>query len=347
MKTTRTDPHRPGAIIPVDYEYVLWYSFATMVDGWPQPSSGVNCELDRRTERLDANGKLLEVINGKHNADGRCCVVGLHQAGLRFAKIARESGSSTGKCDVCGAHFVYGEVWQHTPTGELIHIGHDCADKYNLVADRTAWEQWHATQKRERATAVLAREKAKARDAFILEHAGLAEAFDLRKGDGKAQGILSDLYSKLHTYGSLSEKQIAFALKLAAEIKNPPPPEKHVPAPTGRVTFDGEIVGVKTVDGLYGETTKITVKVTTPDGTWLAWLTAPNALFSGDTALRGRQARFTATLTRSDRDEHFAFGKRPVVWTEEGIRLEAEKAARKAARTAKKTTVITQEATNA
>ncbi len=45
---TRTDPHRPGAIIATDYEQVLYYSLATTQDGWPIPSIGVNCELDGR-----------------------------------------------------------------------------------------------------------------------------------------------------------------------------------------------------------------------------------------------------------------------------------------------------------
>jgi len=316
MKTKRIDPHRPGAIIPVDYEHVLWYALATTVEGWPQPSTGVNCELDRRVNRHDLDGKLLETVNGKHNDDGRCCIVGLRQSGLRFAEIVRESGSSTGKCDVCGAYFVYGEVWQHKPTGELIHVGHDCADKYNLLADRSEWLAWHDRQKRERATAILKREKAAARDKFIAEHEGLAEALALRGDQGKAQAILSDLYSKLHSYGNLSDKQLAFALKLAAEIKNPPPPEKHVPAPEGRVQVEGTIVSVREQSGDFGPTWKMIVKVETPEGGWLVWTTIPSDIASAvdwhlTDRLPGRVARFTATLTRSDRDQHFAFGKRP------------------------------------
>lgn len=334
----RTDPHRPGAIIPVDYEHVLWYSLATSVGGWPQPSQGVNCVIDRRIEKRGPEGELLEVINGTHRPDGVCCVIGLRLSGALFADTGRDHG--TGRCTVCGAFFVFGEIWRHIPTGEHIHLGHDCADKYNLVADRSEWEAWHAKQTRERAVAVIAREKAKARDAFIAEHEGLSAAFELRQGQGnvedsKQAAILENIYSKLHAYGSLSEKQIAFVLKLADEIKNPPPVEAHVPAPEGRVTFDGEVVGSKVVDSFYGSTIKLTVKVATPAGSWLVWLTCPGSI-SGD---KGDKLRLTATLTRSDRDQHFAFGKRPVAWTEEAIRLEAEKQAKKAARAAKKGTV--------
>jgi hypothetical protein len=300
MGTKRTDPHRPGAIIPSDYEHVLWYSLATSVEGWPQPSSGVNCELDRRVERLDENGKLLEVINGKHSADGHCCVVGLRQSGAKFAETSRDHG--TGRCTVCGAYFVYGEVWQYKPTGELIHVGHDCADKYNLVADRSEWIAWHKEQKDLRAAAILKREKATARDKFIAEHK-LEEAYALRE----KHPILGDIFRKLYSYGSLSEKQVAFALKLEAEVKNPPPPEKHVPAPEGRVVVDGRIVSVKTYDSAWGSSIKITVKVETPEGNWLVWSTLPSSIF---TASRGDRIRFTATLKRGN-EPHFAFGKRP------------------------------------
>ena len=55
----------------------------------------------------------------------------------------------------------------------------------------------------------------------------------------------------------------------------------------------------------------MTLKVETDAGTWLAWGTCPSGLLGGDFGIRGCRVRFDAKLTRSDRDEHFAFFKRP------------------------------------
>lgn len=271
----RKNPHRPGTIIPVDYVHVLWYSLFTTVNGWPQPAANLNLIVEMRR---DPN--------------------------IRWATTG-----GTGKCSVCGANFIYGEVWKHEPTGEHIHVGHDCADKYSMVADRTEWEAWHETQKRERATAILAREKAKAREEFFASHPGMAEALALRDQDS----VLADMYRKLNYYGSLSENQCSYARKIADRILNPPAPEAHVPAPQGRVEVTGTVVSVKEHSTQYGDTYKMTVKVGTPDGSWLVWVTVPASFYDLGCPLadlRGTVVQFTATLS-CGREPHFAFGKRP------------------------------------
>jgi len=117
----------------------------------------------------------------------------------------------------------------------------------------------------------------------------------------------------------MSEKQIALVQKLAAEVRNPPAQDAHVPAPEGKVVVRGKVVSVKLVEGAYGVTTKMTVKVTTTDGAWLAWGTCPESLLevahraqpgAAHEALRGREVEFSATLSRG-RDAHFAIFKRP------------------------------------
>jgi hypothetical protein len=118
----RNDVHRPGAIVPRDYEPVLHYSLSTTDGGWALPSEGVNCQLDRR--EVDAKGVVVK--NGEHDTDGCCCVEGF----LHVAKVAFVATGGTGKCSVCGAAFVYGCVWKHLPTGEHLHLGHECARKY-------------------------------------------------------------------------------------------------------------------------------------------------------------------------------------------------------------------------
>jgi hypothetical protein len=90
--------------------------------------------------------------------------------------------------------------------------------------------------------------------------------------------------------------------------------EQHVAAPTGRVEFAGEVVSVKTVEGEWGVSRKMTVKVRDAAGaTWLCWCTMPVGLDSENgkvVELVGRRVRLAATL-QAGRDAHFAFGKRP------------------------------------
>lgn len=314
----RTDVHSDANIVPMDYEYVLWYD----VGGANEPSLNVNCE------RPFFDMATLKVIPGyPHRDDGRCCLFGLRQiAKVKFVGVH----GGGGQCDVCGANFRYGDVWRHKPTEGHIHVGHECADKYSMIANRKDLKAYRKAVHEARSIAVKEQKRATARDEFIKEH-DLVKAFELRSFEPpKEPGfnpawILHDMYSKLHQYGSLSEKQIVFARKLADQILNPPSPkpeEKHVPAPVGRVAVKGKVVSVKHYDGDYGPSTKMTVKVETPDGSWLVWTTVPAAITETFLAnphgaedgiapwLKGKEVEFTATLTRGN-DEHFAFGKRP------------------------------------
>lgn len=98
---------------------------------------------------------------------------------LMSATQSREKFAGTGglgKCSVCGACYIYGDLWKHESTGEHIHIGQDCAAKYELLADRSAFEL-----EADRRKAATARECIKAankshREAFLASHPGLEAA---------------------------------------------------------------------------------------------------------------------------------------------------------------------------
>lgn len=282
----RTDIHRESAFVASDYDYVLSYSLSTSQDGWPIPSYHVNCELDYRQQWTDENGKF-HVVNGKHSEDGRCCVIGLlHISGAPMAKYG-----NTGKCTLCGAHFIYGEVWQHKHTKEYVHIGHQCADKVGLASHD---EQF----KGKRLNFVSRVIRIQRREKFLADHPGLGDALTLN------HRILRDMSERLDMYGALSDKQIAFALKLAEEVRNPKEEEAKVPAPEGRHTWEGQVVSVK--QGDYGY--RLILKTETPNGVWLAMGSCPSALVG--CVQRGDAVRLTATLAHG-KDEHFAFYKRP------------------------------------
>lgn len=300
-KTQRTDPHRPGAIVPGEYEYVFSYSGATMSGGHPIPSWGVNCEMDRRTETKTPEGKTV-ITNGKHNLNGLCCIIGMGVAGHRFA----EQGC-TCQCSICGTAYVYGDVWKHLPSGEHIHVGHNCADKYSMLADRSKFELGRMRREAAAAVQIQKARNDEERKEFLDAHPGLEADLAIE------HRIITDIAQKFVQYRSLSDKQIAFVHKLAEEVRNPAPPkpeEQHVPAPEGRLMVRGVVLSVKSYASDYGDTLKMLVKVTTPAGIWLAWGTVPSALLSGEGALRGSEVEFSAELRRG-KDAHFALYKRP------------------------------------
>jgi hypothetical protein len=277
--SVRTDCHRPGTIVPSDYDYIMSYCMPGS-EPWDQFN-------------MDAARKLCEGINwGRGDGPSMFGVLG--------------------KCGICGAVYRTGDIWMHEPTGDFVHVGHNCADKYAMLAARPGFDAALEELKQRRATFIREQKKLALQERFLDAHPGLKEALAL---DHK---ILRDMAANFARWNSLTPKQVAFAMKLAADVKariaNPPPAEKHVPAPTGRVTVKGTVVSRKLYGDdadyhrggiAFGPVYKITVKVVTPDGVWLAWGSAVANCKVGDVV------EFTATLT-AGRDPHFAFFKRPL-----------------------------------
>jgi hypothetical protein len=300
----RTDVHSPSNIIPAHYSHILSYNLPSSQDGWPVPSSGINCELDYRNPETGENGK--------HSQDGLCCIIGIRH----IAKgVFGGKWDSTGKCSVCGANFVYGDVWRHGPTGEFVHQGHTCAAKYEMLADRSAWELKLGRLQAAAAKAVIRARNEEERREFLSANPGLEAALALKD----KHSILADLGDKFSIYRGLSEKQVALALKLAHEVNNPEAAEPTVPAPiqSVRQTFRGVVVSVKDQEGQYGTSWKVTVKVQTDAGVWLAWGTLPASILDANRAqgrtaraLKGAVLEMTATL-KPGRDAHFALMDRP------------------------------------
>lgn len=275
----RTDIHRPGAIVPGDYSYVTSYHLATTDGGWPVPPFNIDQVLALQSvEKFAATGSL-------------------------------------GKCSVCGASYIYGDVWKHEPTGEHIHIGHECADKYSLLVDRTAFE---LEVERRKASARRDGQRAANREkraAFLAAHEGLAEALKVE------HPIVTVIAARFESYCELSDRQVALVLKLAVEKSAPAEVEVLVDAPRSekRVTFRGRVVSAKSHDGTYGTQYRMTVKVEERGGSWLAWGTVPAKLLEampvgreGRLAmLRGAVVEVTAAL-KAGKDPHFALTTRPV-----------------------------------
>lgn len=209
-----------------------------------------------------------------------------------------------GQCDHCGARFRYVQVWEHLPTNVYVAIGETCGDERFGLDSRASFDR-KALQGRA-AAAREAAKKAASIAATYEANPGLAEAFEV------PNDFISDVRSKLERYGSISERQIAAVIRVAAStrarlVERAAEDERKVPAPVGRVTFFGEVVSRKFFEGDWGCGYKLTVKVTAPEGIYLVNFNEPSKIRTE----RGDTVRVTATLTQSDRDPSFAFGKRP------------------------------------
>lgn len=138
-----------------------------------------------------------------------------------------------------------------------------------------------------------------------------------------------------------TERQIAALQRVAEQRATRQAEAAETPAPEGRVTVTGEIVGTKVVEGDYGTAYKITVKddrgfrvyVSLPkqqadqafdefyaahEEAWNNGQVGYAVWFMGSDneperykGLKGRRITFDAALERSRDDVSFAFGKRP------------------------------------
>lgn len=138
-------------------------------------------------------------------------------------------------------------------------------------------------------------ERRTAAAAFLDANPGLKAAFEADLDNARNQQILDDMHNKLIRWGSLSEKQVAFALRLA----NPTPEPPAGPVPEGRVEVEGEVLTLKTNDwGQY----KMLVRL---DNGAKLWGTCPAAI----DPKRGDKVAFTATCKAKERS--FGFFSRP------------------------------------
>jgi hypothetical protein len=294
----RTDIHRPSAIVPSEYDY-----FASDYIGPSDLDDAFDAERKDREKMIADNG---------------------------WRESTHEHG---GTCHVCGATASYISYFVHRPTGEYIITGEDCAHKLGLK-DNGAFK---TLRKRVKSAREYATGKKRAK--ITLEDLGMVAAWDWFVTDSEKDyddiaisdkypewiarrhaaniNILSDMIAKLIRYGSWSDRATAYAKSLWEKVedwratadeavkRSELERESAADAPTGRVHVSGEVVSTKDIDTPYGITTKMLVK--TSKG-WKLWVSVPRAISGVE---RGERVAFTATVTPSDDDPKFAFGKRP------------------------------------
>jgi hypothetical protein len=313
----RTDCHRPGALIPAHYEDQFSFSLPSSSGGGHVPGFLWDCVYDKRPGRFTEFGFVPDGPLGTHGPDDRCCA-------KRFLETHKAARLGTpGKCDVCGAHYVHGTVFLHTPTGEVVLMGHDCADKYGAMYDMSAAELHRERMQHALAKAVARKQNEEARNKYLAERPELAAAFALLDAPDQTPRqltILRDMREKLVQYKSLSDKQIAFAIRLANEVRNPPPvvvePEAcAVPAFTeARPIITGTILHSKWVESDYGGAQKMLLAVDVDGKRWKAWGTVPSGVEGTCQELKGRTITIRAQVQVKQGEVGFAFLKRPTLY---------------------------------
>lgn len=121
--------------------------------------------------------------------------------------------------------------------------------------------------------------------------------------------FLRSLRSQLEKRGTLTDRQVEAASKFLSQASETLPP-----APEGRVEFRGTVLSVKWKDSGYRQIPGNWKATIQSEEGWKVWLTVPSVLqqaVSDVQELVGRKVTLAATLTRSDRDRSFAFGKQP------------------------------------
>ena len=273
---TRTDLHRPSQLVPTNYRLITTFAL---------PRGGGSADND--DEWFD-EGYGNEEVEAELSAHPDVPVWG-----------------ESSHCGSCGARFGSGALFLHRPSGDYLFVGHDCADAMFLMAD---WSMVELAAKRSAETKKLAiqrRLNKERRAAFLLAHPGLEEAL------AADHRIIRDIAEKFKQW-DLSEAQVGLVFKLADQVKTQREEEPYVAAPSGRVTFTGRIVSIKTQPAYVygaGDTLKATIKVVDRGGIWLAWGTLP--YYSN--ANKGDEITLTATVTPSPDKDYFAFYKRPTL----------------------------------
>lgn len=242
------------------------------------------------------------------------------------------------QCDSCGSWFAHGVAFQHDPTGDYVGIGHICASDLWVLPDFATKER----RRREKAAKTRRenRERKEAGSKWLAEHfTRPQEMIDALEGDDTlrslagskgnyALSVWRDMIGNARKWGSLTERQVAFAEKLVTEVeteieeaKTRPlaPPRIDVPVTDERITFTGEILSVKWKEGpVYGSGAwKMTVR---DDRGFVVWGTMPSSI-DGE---KGDRVQFDATVKPSDDDPTFGFFSRPTKGTNLSMDKEPE-----------------------
>jgi hypothetical protein len=215
---------------------------------------------------------------------------------ISFTDFIDSGEYGNARCPHCGAEGRYTYIFETTEGTRGAMAGCVKLFPYNANARR------QMTQVRNAGIARVAR------DTFLATYPAAAALLDY-SGPNE---FLSSLREQLLRKGSLSERQVEAYLRSvertaerAAQRAADEQAHPATPAPSGKVTVIGEVLSTKVQSSAYGDTLKMLVR---DDRGFKVWVSVPSTLAAVQPGMR---ITFSATLEVSDRDQCFAFGKRP------------------------------------
>lgn len=268
---TRVDVHRPSAINPGDYEYI----------------------------KVDEARKALK--------EGQ--------------KIAGPGGV----CHHCGKAIVWRVHFRYIPTGDVVTFGYICTEILEMSDNRIDHEmvllkRQAANERREEALKMEREDRVRK---FAAEQPALVKFLN-EVDDNESFYFLKSLAQSFERWGSLTERQTEAAVKimkqreeylarkLQAAIDEANAPEAE-DLEEGRYVIEGVVIKEEIKYSDFGSRQVMTVMT---DGGNKVWGTVPRDIaysdkIQNDGDLKGKRVRFTATVEKSDRDDHFGFFSRP------------------------------------
>lgn len=298
------DIHSPANVAPEDYDYFgFWDWNATIVS--------------------DEMAMMVALAGPEAAAAFRASREAEIERRIELRAEIRSAGyqgnfEAKGTCDHCGANFIYGSIFRHVPTGQLVVVGWICADETFDVPDRAALDQ-----KRARERAAHGRERLRVLTstiAWVTEDTTRIGVIGWLISHQDESGFYSDLLAKLRKYGPLSERQEAAVRKgpaqEAARAARAAEAAQAGPVPTGsRLLIEGEVLTTKWQESMYGGALKMLVKLANGSKVW-------GSVPSSIEVAKGDTVRFNANVEASNDDPSFGFFKRP---TKATVTMEAGK----------------------
>lgn len=300
--TTRTDVHRPSVMEPADYTLV-GYADDHVEDGY------VEWLIE------DFYAALGLPVNPEAHHGHK---MGQSNDHLPEAEDPAAWATEHGRCAHCGKTGIrYWTYFLHTPSGKLVGVGRDCGMRMGL-SSRSELEHREAARDR--------RIKG-AREAWLAADTDRLIAFEFARhmveieANYGYEGMRHTFISRVRRYGSVSDKFVRATMRDMArterrEEERAAQAALDKPVIEGRIEILGEVLSSKWQDNDFGGRNVMTVR---DDRGFKVWGSVPASLehaadqieVDGDYGLKGRRVRFTATITKSDRDETFGFFKRP------------------------------------
>ena len=314
----RNDIHSPSNFEPANYTYVGSF------DQFPEPGAFLNQAPDPWSDYETEFGPIRAMTHcHAEYLAGRDL---LRREGAHIHYDPDQGGCD---CDHCGARIRYVAVYRHKD-GQVIAVGNDCA---NNRFSHDSRREYDIARLKDRAADARERAKVFGRaEEFCQAHCPELAPWMLSPQAKDVHDIFADMARKLIRFGSLSDKQVGFARRLLQDHlerqKNGGKTDRQLQwdaekakaqdAPTGRAEIIGQVLKIEWRDTEYGPSLKMTVK---DDRGFVVWTTCPAQLADAGPE-RGDRVRFWASLTPSDNDPKFAFGKRPTG----GEKLQPQKA---------------------